>query len=103
MPAIPDNQHDGGPHSDDPKNVLDHVRLFFEYGDEYDVRFCPKKEGTRGSLDFTRFTSILRQRGATLLHDGRYFHTPALERYLDEETVCTNYPSIFPFSALQCG
>jgi hypothetical protein len=74
-----------------------YVRLFFESGDDYDVRFGRKKENTPGSLGFTYFTSIFPQRGVTLLHDGCNFHTPTLERYLEEEAV-VHSSSNFPFS-----
>jgi hypothetical protein len=82
------DQDDGGSHgaqNPTPRDIFQYTRLFFEWGDDYDV--CHSKGKKEGAREFKHLTDVLVQRGATLARDGRYFSTPVLERFIEEETV----------------
>jgi hypothetical protein len=90
------DQDDRGSHgaqNPTPRDIFQYTRLFFEWGDDYDV--CHSKGKKEGAREFKHLTDVLVQRGATLARDGRYFSTPALERFIEEETVSSAERSFY--------
>jgi hypothetical protein len=82
-----DDSRSHGDEAPTTRDIIQYPGLFYEHGDDFAV--CHSGKKGQGARDFQAFTDILETRGATLAHDGRYFSTPKLERYIRNATVST--------------
>jgi hypothetical protein len=82
-----DDSRSQGDEDPTTRDIIQYPGLFYEHGDDFAV--CHSGKKGQGARDFKAFTDILEARGATLAHDGRYFSTPKLERYIRNATVST--------------